>query len=393
MLLMLAALAVGFVALSACSDDDTDDGTENSSGDGNGNGNGGGAQTSDADLTVKVGEFITYEVPDGYDAPLTNMTGMVDYRKVGNTLYLNGLQEGKAKLEIGKDFTLHKELSIEVLPNPELEGKTQKITLTTTEAAVGKPIGLEIKIAGDDAWIDLNNNGVKDEGEAEAAKTAELEERLNLPAKTFSIYGRVYSLVVRYTKLSALKVENGYALTRLHCSSDALQEFRVADLDCPNLRELSLGLNESRTLDLTRFPNLTELSISNGNSIGLVDPGNVESIILPSKYLVKLKVVEQPLRELDLSGYPCLSWLSLIDTHLKSLDVSPCSKARNLNVFLRDCSMLASVNLANGNNTNTDVEIYDCKDLKCIKVDKGFDASKWTIPTAVTIKNDGTSCP
>ena len=86
-----------------------------------------------------------------------------------------------------------------------------------------------------DVWVDLNNNGTKDDGEA----VTEFDKfvKYTLGAKTVTVYGKVTLLDCFSNQLATLDVSNNTALTELACRWNPLTE-----LDVRNNKVVEAGL-------------------------------------------------------------------------------------------------------------------------------------------------------
>ena len=97
-----------------------------------------------------------------------------------------------------------------------------KITMTTTD-----PIGSTIYLRdySTDAWIDLNGNGEKDEGELMSGHYERQE--FTIRAQTLTIYGKVTDLTCSYSNLTALDVTKNTELRKLSCYNNLLTALDV----------------------------------------------------------------------------------------------------------------------------------------------------------------------
>jgi len=104
----------------------------------------------------------------------------------------------------------------------------------------------------------------------------------------------------------------------------------------PNLTELWCYQNHLTELDLSHVPNLTVLSCS-GNQLAELDLSQVPN-------LTELACNENHLTELDLSHVPNLSWLSCSGNHLTELDLS---QVPNLTLLSCSGNQLTVLDLSN----------------------------------------------
>ncbi len=171
------------------------------------------------------------------------------------------------------------------------------ITLTTTKNP-GENIVLCIacydKYDKLDVWIDLNNNGIEDSGEANIKFSNDKEYPLG--AQTITIYGKVIELRCNENRLKVLDVSKNPSLQYLHCYGNQLTSLNVSNntelmgLVCSdnllstldvskntNLGELLCFNNQLKTLDVSKNTNLTRLSCS-GNQLSALNVSNNEKL-------------------------------------------------------------------------------------------------------------------
>lgn len=178
----------------------------------------------------------------------------------------------------------------------DVELNISRITLTTTKN-VGEKIMLQIGAADADqagVWIDLNNNGIKDSGEADI--TFETAKEYPLGAQTITIYGKVIELRCNENRLKVLDVSKNPSLQYLHCYGNQLTSLNVSNntelmgLVCSdnllstldvskntNLGGLLCFNNQLKTLDVSKNTNLTRLSCS-GNQLSALNVSNNEKL-------------------------------------------------------------------------------------------------------------------
>ncbi|MDI9521924.1 MAG: hypothetical protein QM237_01500 [Bacteroidota bacterium] len=149
--------------------------------------------------------------------------------------------------------------------------KFPTMTLTTAKS-VEETIGLWIDAAEADrpgVWIDLNNNGEKDDGEA-VTKFRKFVG-YTLGAQTVTVYGKVTVLNCENNQLTSLNVSNNTVLTFLDCSSNQLSSLEVSNnkklekLYCRSNQLTSLDISNNKELEILWCNNnqLTTLNVSN----------------------------------------------------------------------------------------------------------------------------------
>jgi hypothetical protein len=169
-----------------------------------------------------------------------------------------------------------------------------------------------------DVWIDLNNNGIKDNGEA----VTEFDKRVGytLGAQTVTVYGKVTSLGCSLNQLTALDVSHNIALTKLFCHNNLLTALDMShnaaltNLNCydnlltalnvsnnTELIYLDCSFNQLQTLDLSDNTELGQLFCSNNQLTALNVSNNTE--------LWRLYSCNNLLTALDVSNNPKLGTL------------------------------------------------------------------------------------
>ena len=147
------------------------------------------------------------------------------------------------------------------------------ITFTTTKKLIkGQKIKLTIDAADADradVWIDLNNNGIKDDGEA--VTTFEEFVEYTLGAQTVTVYGKVTELRCSSNNLTSLDVRHNTALTSLFCDDNHLTSLDVSENTA--LRQLLCAFNPLKALDVSHNTALTWLNCS-GNELSALDVSN-----------------------------------------------------------------------------------------------------------------------
>jgi hypothetical protein len=213
-----------------------------------------------------------------------------------------------------------------------------------------------------DVWIDLNNNGKKDAGEAVTHFGNEYSTRteFTLGAQTISIYGKVTELHCYDNRLTALDVSKNPSLTVLDCGDNHLTELDVSNNS--RLAELWCEDNRLTSLDVSNNPKLVELWCE-GNQLAVLDLSNNPKLIglycfwnqltaldvSNNPKLTELYCWDNHLTTLDVSNNPKLTELYCWDNHLTTLDVSNNPKLTEL-----ECSFnqLTALNLSNNSELN-----------------------------------------
>ncbi len=243
--------------------------------------------------------------------------------------------------------------------------KFPTMTLTTAKS-VEETLELWIDAVEADrsgVWIDLNNNGKKDDGEA--VTTFDSKVSYTLGARTVTIYGKVTKLICYNNRLTTLNVSNNKELWSLDCGVNQLTSLDVSNNS--SLTELSCQKNQLATLDVSNNPALTELWCYENRLTTLDVSKNIKLSFLSclsnqltslnvsnNKELYKLYCYENQLISLDVSSNKKLGVLSCYENQLTSLDVS-----NNKELWSLDC----------GVNQLTTLDVTNCHGLERLLCD------------------------
>lgn len=279
-----------------------------------------------------------------------------------------------AQIDLKKDLSKTPEASCLTLPAYRWTGqgfryngnaKLPQITLVTGKV-IGQPILIDAEVEPEDrkdAWIDLNNNSMRDEGE-DLIFDAE-DKAYTLLSQTVTLYGKIRSLRVVGQLLTELYVSGAPYLTRLDCSDNKLCQLDLeknpllTHLDAhknaltaislaknTELIELALNRNQLKEVSLTTLSKLEDLQVDYNHLSTLDLSGNAElkrlscdgnslttlSLDKQAK-LRQLYCKDNKLAELSLASCPQLMDLSCSSNILESIDLSHCPKLQSF-----DCS-------------------------------------------------------
>ncbi|NLO00517.1 MAG: hypothetical protein GX125_09685 [Bacteroidales bacterium] len=325
-------------------------------------------QEADVRLTMDYGADHTI-------ATSTNLKH-IPILQVNKRYFLYGLWEDGNKLSFtDRDFT------------PQTDN--YRVTFTTD-----KSVGVEIGIGVDAAeayrpgvWIDLNNNGVKDQGEAITNFGLDSWELgyYAIQNQTITIYGKLTKLSLNACGLTSLNVSEEPFLTRLLCGSNSLNA-----LDISNNKELSLlycAYNKLSALDLSGQTKLVSLSCPNNlfTQLDVTDCALLTYLQCENNRLTGLDVSQNPelyrlwtnnnkLTWLNVAATTKLAELRCSENTLTTLDVT---NNPELKEFYCDKNQLTAMNLASNlklqdfrcqNNLLTELDLSNntlLKDLRC----------------------------
>ncbi len=232
-----------------------------------------------------------------------------------------------------------------------------------------------------DVWIDLNNNGVKDDGEAVTSAEIGILTEYTLGAQSITLYGKVSQFDCGSNQISSLDVTQNISLHYLYCNGNQLSSLDVSQNI--NLTMLYCYSNQLSNLNISTNINLTSL-ICSSNQLSTLD-------ISENIKLKTLNCAENLIANLDFSQNPALTRLSCNGNQLKSLILDQKTKLISLNC--KD-NQLTNLNVANGNNANvTTFNATGNSNLTCIQVDEGFTPSNTWKKDATAQWNDDSANP
>ncbi|MDO4771643.1 leucine-rich repeat domain-containing protein [Porphyromonas sp.] len=195
----------------------------------------------------------------------------------------------------------------------------------------------------DKVWIDLNDNGVKDEGESvtrfcdtipeDGRSTEDVYVEYAVQSAEVVIHGKLTMLSCVSSSLDELDVSHAPSLRTLICKYNQLESLDLSAntaleyLDCGSNRFKYIDLNTNRklhtlrindckleALDVSEMPDLEEL-VCAGNFLTQLD-------VSKNKSLRSLYCYHSSLTELDLSENKELTKLICGNTHITTLDLS-----------------------------------------------------------------------
>lgn len=287
----------------------------------------------------------------------------------------------------------------------QLVEKEPKITFTTTKNS-GETITLLIDAADEDkkdVWIDLNNNGKRDEGEE--VTNFNNWAKCTIESQVVSVYGKLKTFDCYDGQVTSLDVGTSNTLQKLVCSHNELTSLDVSG--CPNLNYLActnnniavLNLNSSSpfeylfcdynqitSLDVSGYPNLKELGFG-GNKISAINLSNcteLEGLFCFDNNLTTLDVSNSPaiktlycfgneIQSLNVSSFASLKELRCYDNELTSLNLNGCSDLKWLNckennlatLDVKECASLAELDCSDNELAELDVSGMQLEKLRC----------------------------
>lgn len=213
----------------------------------------------------------------------------------------------------------------------ELHSGYWSIALTAEDAKKG------------DIWIDWNNNGVKDDGEADIDYRWGNTSEIVVP--TVTIYGELKMLKVSNMDLSAIDIASASLLEEIDLRSNkltsvdftqapklqkitlnqnrSLQRISLAPETMSVLRELSAVMCDLQALDLSTATALTTLKLNENKNLQSLD-------LRQSTKLETVDLSKCKLQQLSFGSHPALSILYCHDNELSRLDVSGASALEEL---------------------------------------------------------------
>jgi|GEM_PF-2994652 len=200
------------------------------------------------------------------------------------------------------------------------------------------------------AWVDLNYNGLKDEGEDDFTydPSARYIFDKDVESQRIAIYGPVYYLFeCANTGLTRLDFSDfGGSIEKINCNDNAITSL---DLSGVSVKALNCSNNEIETLKLPTDQSLTELK-AQGNKLSSIDLSNFAN-------LYDLDISNNSLTDITLPTNGALQYLYLYDNpSVGTLDISGCSNL--IYVHLWNCG-LSSLTLPTTAEELEDLIVYD----------------------------------
>lgn len=214
---------------------------------------------------------------------------------------------------------------------------------------------------GDGCWIDLNANGVKDDGEALSAEEGSRQNITLAQERNLTLYGK---------KIIEFRVDEQMDITSIDASKcTSLELIWVVKND---LSEVKLPINEvlenidfsecklSGEWDFSPYTHLEEIFIPS-NKISAIKLGNLPLLRV-------LSIGENKISAIDLSGCPSLKEFYCPNNKISSLDCSMLSNLEILSVFHNQIKKDAMENLIDGFNSNEPKSMYNPKNFNVLEV-------------------------
>ncbi len=269
---------------------------------------------SKAEVNLEEGQKTTVKITAGSEKYTVESsdTSKVTVNVENNTITVNAVAEGEATVTI-KDTKTKQTKTIQVT----VTAKERYIELTTVKE-VGETIKLIINAEEKDKadiWIDLNNNGTKDKGEAVTDFSSDFDNggvEYTLGSQTIRIYGKVTVFLIHSSWNNEEEKSVGQEITSLNL----LQNVELKQLWCES--------NQLTNLDLSKNKKLQFLVCSDNPLTSLDVSQNLELEGLGCKNI--------KLNNLDISKNKELKWLHCKNNQLSSLDVS-----KNIKLKFLEC--------------------------------------------------------
>jgi len=218
----------------------------------------------------------------------------------------------------------------------DIEIAEPHMTLTMNEGVGSIKLDIYAKSEDqNDVWIDLNNNGIQENGEK--VNLFHNVDTYSFSSKTVSIYGKVTELDCSFNQLIALDVSKNTALIRLKCYFNRLTALDVSKNTA--LIRLECYFNKLKALDVSKNSALTWLNCSCNQLTKLNLSKNTELEIL--------ECFNNHLTELNVSKNTELEILKCFNNQLTGLNVSKNTVLQHLycyNNSIYDSKMDALVN-------------------------------------------------
>ena len=260
----------------------------------------------------------------------------------------------------------------------------------TTSRSIGKTISLGIDAKPEDrpyVWIDLNNNGIREDGEGVSSFGYNIYGHLNgtytIVNQTFRLYGKITHLLCEKNDMTSIDFKSCTELQTISCSESQLTSFDVSGcpalsiLHCSNLRSATLNLKDLKKLYRIQIM-FCEITIFNINACTAL-----ETIYLWYNHIVgfdvsgctKIKDFQcnyNEITSLDVRD-SALKYIQCLWGKLASISVTDCTDIEKLlcpgndveSIKLKGCTALKV--LACPRNKLRTLDVGDCKALRILE--------------------------
>lgn len=281
-----------------------------------------------ASINVENGQEISVTILSGsgsYSVSVTDKS-IAEATLESETIHINALAVGTTDLTINDDLSEQSvNIPINVNPVPVIKFHTA-YRFGDLSLVIDAP-----EDSRDRVWIDLNNNGIKDEGEAVTEFGVKAKYAFN---ENISIYGPVSVFEAYMMAIDEIDITTSVYLRKLN-----LQINNVEEIDLSNntlLEDINLSNNSYlSSLNLNSLSVLKKLSCS-GTSITTLDLSHcpeledVACIASMTKCIIlgditkitKLNIWNNELQELDLSHLADLNFLNISNCNFSSIDLT-----------------------------------------------------------------------
>jgi len=196
------------------------------------------------------------------------------------------------------------------------------------------------------------------------------------------------SIDCSWNDIALLNISNLNNLIKLNCFDNNITNLSLGQNT--NIKYLRVGQNDLTSIDLSQCSNIISLDIDNNSNITSLDISNLSNLQYLECWGINVNTVDVSnnthLKALFISNFTSLDLSNNLElemlggcgnSHITSLDLSIFP---NFSYLCWSNSVLESINLNNGNNTN--VSFLDLKqnpNLVCIQVDDvSWSTSNWT---------------
>ena len=259
----------------------------------------------------------------------------------------------------------------------------------TTSRSVGETISLGVDAEAEDrpyVWIDLNNNGIREDGEGVSSFGYNVYGDLNgtytIVNQTFKLYGKITHLLCEKNDMTSIDFKSCTELKTISCAETQLTSFdlsgcpALSDLACYNLRLATLNLKDLKKLYRIQIMSC-EITSFNINACTAL-----ETIYLWYNHIVgfdvsgctKIKDFQcngNEITSLDVRD-SALKYIQSLQGKLASISVTDCTTIEKLicpgndveSIKLKGCTALKV--LACPRNKLRTLDVGDCKALRIL---------------------------
>jgi|GEM_PF-1869041 len=322
--------------------------------------------TAPASKTVDKGYKLTND-----DLPSLSADGFI----------FNGWHVGETKVNLG--YVVDESITLTAKWT-----EPQYVSFTTSRS-VGETISLGVDAEAEDrpyVWIDLNNNGIKEDGEGVSSFGYDVYGGLNgtytIVNQTFKLYGKITHLLCEKNDMTSIDFKSCTKLQTISCAETQLTSFdlsgcpALSDLACFNLRLATLNLKDLKKLYRIQIMSceITSFNINACTALEIIYLWYNHIVGFDVSGCTKIKDFQcngNEITSLDVRD-SALKYIQSLQGKLASISVTDCTDIEKLicpgndveSIKLKGCTALKV--LACPRNKLRTLDVGDCKALRIL---------------------------